>query len=589
MALPASCPVRPACNFFKELCTIRYFSLTGTTLDWESMNPKAQPTEVWSNGNGRDLRCAFDKIRMKRRLQLSLALLAWLSLAWPSRAAVLVDDTWADGSRAEQNLPAESAWFTTSVANMTASPGSLSVANLATSSSQWTTYFTEAGSPSQLNVGDTLTVTIAFTPSQVAAQNSSQNWRIALCDSSAGVRLAGDGGPNAANYTGYALFGNFGQTWGRNNGIDLRRRANLSNSGLLTTSGDWTSLGGGGTVTGDPAFTDGVPFTLTISVTRDSESSVTLTGTYSGGDLSSTWTATDVNTDTTSIYTKFDSVIFRPSRGDGTAMNFVFTRFKVEGPSPLPPPPSLVVEPQDRTLTVAETASLGVAASGGAPLQYQWYFNDVNTPVANASNASLLLTNIQTNQAGGYFVIVSNDQGVATSKVAMVTVNLPVFTSPGVVVDDIWEDGDRGSGNPVVSTNNSLWFASSATSLSAWRRFDDGRACPGHLSFMGRLLHGGPCWARGHRGRPSPQSHAGVHAWQCGRSEHRQYPPWLAELHLGYAALCGRFWHRQHRQRRQRQGIHADPELRRQLWRQHPAGNPSAQQPGQRRPDGELR
>ncbi|MBI4324817.1 MAG: immunoglobulin domain-containing protein [Chloroflexi bacterium] len=404
---------------------------------------------------------------MKPRLQLSLALLAWLCLAGLGRAAVLVDDTWTDGSRAEQNLPAESAWFTTSAANMTASPGSLSVANLATSSSQWTTYFTEAGSPSQLNVGDTLTVTIEFTPSQVAAQNSSQNWRIALCDSSAGVRLAGDGGPNAANYTGYALFGNFGQTWGRGTGIDLRRRTNLANSGLLTTSGDWASLGAGGTVTGDPAFSDGVPYTLTISVTRDSEASVTLTVAYSGGDLSSTWTATDVNTDTMSIYTKFDSVIFRPSRGDGTAMSFVFARFKVEGPGPLPPPPSLVVEPQDRTVSVAETASLSVAASGGAPLQYQWYFNDVNTPVADATTAALLLTNIQTNQAGGYFVIVSNDQGAATSRVAMVTVDLPVFTSPGPVVDDIWEDGDRGIGNPAISTNNSLWYASSATSLSA--------------------------------------------------------------------------------------------------------------------------
>jgi hypothetical protein len=139
----------------------------------------------------------------------------------------------------------------------------------------------------------------------------------------------------------------------------------------------------------------------------------------------------------------------------------------VEGPGPAPAPPTLVAEPQDQTLVTAETASLSVAASGGAPLRHQWYFNDVTSPLANATNAALLLTNLQPSQAGGYFVIVANSQGAVTSRVATVTVNLPVFTSPGLVVDDTWEDGDRGSGNPSISTNNSLWFASSSSSLSA--------------------------------------------------------------------------------------------------------------------------
>jgi hypothetical protein len=110
----------------------------------------------------------------------------------PGNAAVLLDDTWADGTRSNQNLPTDSAWFTTSAANMKAFTGFLSVTNTG-SSSTWTTYFTAPGDPAHLNVGDTIIVTLSFIPRGVGSTtNSSQNWRVGLYDSSAGARVASD-------------------------------------------------------------------------------------------------------------------------------------------------------------------------------------------------------------------------------------------------------------------------------------------------------------------------------------------------------------------------------------------------------------
>src|SRR5207244_2412819 len=98
--------------------------------------------------------------------------------------------------------------------------------------------------------------------------------------------------------------------------------------------------------------------------------------------------------------TNFDTFEIRPSGATTTATNFILKEFKVVGPSGTPDPPAIVVDTKDVTVEVAETASFNVSASGGAPLHYQWYFNSTSSPLAGATNSSVLLTNAQISQAG---------------------------------------------------------------------------------------------------------------------------------------------------------------------------------------------
>jgi hypothetical protein len=64
-----------------------------------------------------------------------------------------------------------------------------------------------------------------------------------------------------------------------------------------------------------------------------------------------------------------------------------------------------------------------LAASGARPLSFQWRLNGTNLP--GATNEWLVLTNVQTNQAGVYSVLVSNPLGTVTSSEGVLTVFAP--------------------------------------------------------------------------------------------------------------------------------------------------------------------
>ena len=66
------------------------------------------------------------------------------------------------------------------------------------------------------------------------------------------------------------------------------------------------------------------------------------------------------------------------------------------------------------------TATFTVGASGSAPFLYQWQFNSNN--IAGATSSSLVLSDIQSTNAGNYSVIVSNAISSTNSTVATLTV-----------------------------------------------------------------------------------------------------------------------------------------------------------------------
>jgi alpha-tubulin suppressor-like RCC1 family protein len=80
--------------------------------------------------------------------------------------------------------------------------------------------------------------------------------------------------------------------------------------------------------------------------------------------------------------------------------------------------------PQSQIVAGGSTATFGVTPIGQGPFGYYWQSN--GTYLAGATNSSLVLPNVQMNQAGSYSVIVSNASGNVTSPNAMLGV-VPLF------------------------------------------------------------------------------------------------------------------------------------------------------------------
>lgn len=85
-------------------------------------------------------------------------------------------------------------------------------------------------------------------------------------------------------------------------------------------------------------------------------------------------------------------------------------------------PPAILSGPSSRNASVGDTVAFTVSASGTAPLRYQWQRGSAN--LSGATNFTLTLDNVQTNQSGGYRVIVSNALGSVTSQVATLIVSV---------------------------------------------------------------------------------------------------------------------------------------------------------------------
>jgi len=206
---------------------------------------------------------------MKQFRRTALAALFAVTLFTHARATVILDDTFADGTRNNQNLPTDSAWFASSGASLTAAPGAMTLNMGASGAILALTYFAPSSSPVSLSVGDTLLATINFTFNNVNSANSSQGFRIALCDFSTN-RVSADFSSSASqgtNVPAYGLFQNMAVTFGSASPITIMKRTTIADVTLLSASGDWTSLvAGPGDVSLFPGFANGTQYSLQFSV-----------------------------------------------------------------------------------------------------------------------------------------------------------------------------------------------------------------------------------------------------------------------------------------------------------------------------------
>ncbi len=126
----------------------------------------------------------------------------------------------------------------------------------------------------------------------------------------------------------------------------------------------------------------------------------------------------------------------------------------VAGKCPLAPlAPVITQQPTNLTVNVGNIAMFAVAATGTAPLSYQWSFNHTN--LLDATNALLTLSNVQLTQAGSYSVTVSNIVSSTNSRAAVLTVVNPTPPScdappSGIVA---WWPG-QGDANDIIGGNN---------------------------------------------------------------------------------------------------------------------------------------
>jgi len=91
--------------------------------------------------------------------------------------------------------------------------------------------------------------------------------------------------------------------------------------------------------------------------------------------------------------------------------------------------PVVTSPPQDQTTICGEGTAFQVSADGSSPLSYQWQFQD--RPILGATQTNLVLSDVDSSQAGEYSVVISNAFGSSvTGAVLTVTIQPPQITSP---------------------------------------------------------------------------------------------------------------------------------------------------------------
>jgi hypothetical protein len=179
-------------------------------------------------------------------------------------------------------------------------------------------------------------------------------------------------------------------------------------------------------------------------------------GTNISGATNATLRLTEVQANESGSY----SVIVTNLAGSTNSSNAVLTVLV---------PPSITLQPQGQELVQGTSGSFTVTASGTAPLSYQWSLD--GAALAQATNSTLTLTNVQSSNGGSYTVVVGNPLGSILSSNAVLTVDLPpvIMTQPQ-------------SQSAIVGTNVTLSVTAGVTPLPSvssgriqlWLRADAG-------------------------------------------------------------------------------------------------------------------
>jgi len=192
--------------------------------------------------------------------------------------------------------------------------------------------------------------------------------------------------------------------------------ANVTGTGNFsgTASSSWTMAKASQTITFSNPGTQAVGTPLALSATASSGLPVSFTVTSGPATVSGA----------TATFTGAGSVTITASQAGDANRNAaanVSQTFSVSAA----PPPTISQQPQSQTAATGTTVTFAVTPAGTGPFTYQWKKN--GTALAGQTAATLTLTNVQTTDAAGYTVQVTNASGTTLSNVAW----LPIVDANG--------------------------------------------------------------------------------------------------------------------------------------------------------------
>ncbi len=123
-------------------------------------------------------------------------------------------------------------------------------------------------------------------------------------------------------------------------------------------------------------------------------------------------------------------------------------------------PPTITQQPQGATNDPGTTAGFAAAATGTAPLNYQWRLNGVNLieggRISGAGSNSVTISSVQASDAGNLVLVVTNVAGAVTSAVATLAVTGPAVITLQPTNQSVTAGSDvllsaRGAGTPPLS------------------------------------------------------------------------------------------------------------------------------------------
>jgi len=120
-------------------------------------------------------------------------------------------------------------------------------------------------------------------------------------------------------------------------------------------------------------------------------------------------------------------------------------------------PAAITVQPTSQSVLVSNSASFAATAIGTTPINCRWFFNGSalvdGIGISGSTTTNLILSNVQTNEAGNYQLVVTNNYGSATSSIA----SLIVLSPPSITIQPT---------NQAALIGSTVVFSSGATSQS---------------------------------------------------------------------------------------------------------------------------